>query len=181
MPLIPCRYLFRSMVTNESIVELNRDKLPTTNLFTFIEFKSGKESLEENFSFIPTKQPRQTPCTTNTRQRRARCVTININSKLPTTADNYQSCTTPFPKIPSRPYGHDSLNPMSMEMCTPISTAPAARGTSLAVTSTSVVTNNNNVLLSTNVNGKRLRKLSGNLEQQQSSSTSLEIKNGIIR
>eukprot|EP00088_Acartia_fossae_P006903 TRINITY_DN13191_c0_g1_i5.p1 TRINITY_DN13191_c0_g1~~TRINITY_DN13191_c0_g1_i5.p1 ORF type:complete len:582 (+),score=44.77 TRINITY_DN13191_c0_g1_i5:84-1748(+) len=174
----PGRYLFRSMVTNESIVELNRDKLPTTNLFIFVEFKSGKESCEENFSFIPTKQPRQTSTTTNSR-RRAKCVTININSKLPAESHHPSCTTTPFPKIPSRPYGQDSLNSMAMEMCTPITTS-VSRSTSVSVTSsmTSTVANNN-VLLSTNVNGKRLRKFSGNLEQQ--SSASLDIKNGVIR
>ena len=78
----PGRYLFRSMITNEHIVEINRENLPSTNLFVYVEMrgpsKSDKSSI--NCRFLPTAEPHEPPGGGNSRRQRFRNVNINIKS-----------------------------------------------------------------------------------------------------
>jgi len=106
-------FLFRSMVTNEHLVDINRTRLPATNMFLFIEMK-GSQHLDA-CSFLPSTEPKEP-------NRRCKPVTIKIlprrNGEVVTTSNGVKN-TPLFAKLPSRPQGQDSYSQICMDMCTP--------------------------------------------------------------
>ena len=149
----PGRYLFRSMITNEHIVEINREKLLPTNLFVFVEMREANVKKSADCKFLPAALGPRGP------GRRTKNVNINIKPKVISDHVRNGNLFTPScPKIASRPFGEDILYPASMEMCTPVTTH-------------NTFTNNVNGITS-NLNGKRQRKYSD-------SRNSAEIKRGV--
>jgi len=106
-------FLFRSMVTNEHIVDINRIRLPITNMYLFVEMKGSQHM--DACSFIPSTEPKEP-------NPKWKPVTIKILSRKSgelTKSSNGVSNIPLFAKLPSKPQGRDSYSQVSMDMCTP--------------------------------------------------------------